>query len=576
MSPSQVLPISQMENETEQPPTQEELREKVKQRILAYNQGIISGKIVANKWIYAAAKRFESDLERSDIYFDWDEAHKLNEHFLRLSLVGEWSGKSFVLQDWQLYTYSNIMCWKWTESKTRRYKIAIVQIARGAGKSSTAAGLCLYDMFSGMGKRVHILANNYDQAEIILTTAKTMVERLDENTHDFVIHYGSITSRERECDMDALPAMEKSLDGKTLSFAVADEASEFKGRVLTKLITALGKRKESTLLITTTPGYNPENHYYEMVRTAESILTNETTDDTFFAMLFGLDKEDALEDESTWVKANPGLAYGQPDLQSLRRSWNTMKQSPMGRSEFCRYHASRMDENTGGWLEMQDWDKMVDKTIDEDFLAKRPCYGGLDLSKTGDMTAFVLAFPLDDGRVYIKGRYWFPREGLAQRELDYRIPVRTWAAENKLELSAGREIDYEQIRVAINEARQHYDLRSLGLDPWNSTYLAENLINDGIPVQKYRMSASVFSPGCQLWQNYWFGKQIVFGDDPVMRRACAEAVAKRDIVGNIRPVKPREHAIIDPLVAGIMALHVWGGKSASVYEEEEFMKNNGV
>lgn len=568
MSPPQPTQMSEQSPHSPEPPTQEELRENVKKRILSYNDGIISGKIQANKWIYAAAKRFENDLTRSDVYFDWDEAFKLVKHFESLTLVGEWSGKPFHLQDWQLYTYSNVMCWKWTESKTRRFKIAIIQIARGAGKSSTAAGLCLYDMFNGMGKRVHVLANSVEQAEIILTTAKTMVERMPEDSHDFVLHYSMIASRERDCEMTALPALEKALDGKTLSFAVADEASEFRGRTLTKLITALGKRKESTLLITTTPGYNPENHYYEMVRTAESILSGEVSDDTFYAMLYGLDKEDALEDETMWVKANPGLSYGQPDLQSLRRSWNTMRQSPMGRSEFCRYHASRMDENTGGWLDMTDWEKMVDKTIDDEFLAKRPCYGGLDLSKSCDMTALVLCFPLDDGRIYIKGRYWFPKDGLAQRELDYRMPCRTWAAEGKLELSAGREIDYEQIRVAINEARETYDLKTLGYDAWGSKYLAENLQADGVPIQTYRMSAATFAPGCQLWQNQWMGRKLVFGDDPVMRRACAEAVAKRDINGNIRPVKPREHAIIDPLVAGIIAVHVYGGKPASIYEQE--------
>ena len=184
------------------------------------------------------------------------------------------------------------------------------------------------------------------------------------------------------------------------------------------------------------------------------------------------------------------------------------------------------------------------------------------------MTAFVLAFPMEDGRIFFKGRYWFPKEGLAQRELDYRMPVRTWAKEGKLELSKGREIDYEQIRIAINEARQTYDLKVVCYDSWGSKYLAETLIQDGVPLQQYRMAIGTFAPGCQLWMNHWMGKKLVFPDDPIMRRACAEAHAKRDINGNIRPVKSREHCIIDPLVAGIMAVHSFGGKQQSMYEIE--------
>lgn len=558
---------------TDTQPTQEDLLNAIKSRVMAYNEGIISGKIPANKWIYAAAKRFERDLERTDIYLDWEEMVRLDNHFRSLSLVGEWSGKPFILQDWQLYTYGQIMCWKWSDTKLRRFKIAIVQIGRGAGKSSTAAGLCLYDLMTGMGKRIHILANNQNQADIILDTAKVMVERLAADKHDLDILYLHIVSKERDCEMNALPAVEKALDGKTPSLAVADEAAEYSRRTLTKLITALGKRKESTLLITTTPGSNPENHYYEMVKSAEAVLTGEVADDTMFAMLYGLDVADALDDESCWIKANPGLPYGQPDTASLRRAWNAMRQSPMGRAEFSRYHGSRFSEDTGGWLPMESWDGMVDKTITEDFLKGRPCYAGLDLSKSQDMTALVLAFPLDDGRVYFKGQYWFPKEGLAQRELDWRMPLRTWHKEGKLNLCPGREIDYDQIRVALNEAKRMYDLRIVCYDKWGSAFLATTLQNDGIPLQTYSMALSTLAPGCQIWLNMWLGNKLCFGDDPVMRRACAEAHAKSDMNGNIRPVKSRTYCSIDPLIAGIMALHSFGGKQISIYEQEADMIN---
>ena len=549
-----------------------ERRELIKSRIVSYNEGIISGKLVANRWLYAAAKRFETDLTRSDIYFDWNEAVDLSDHFDRLTLIGEWSGKPFTLHDWQLYAVCNIICWKLADGR-KRFKLSILQVARGAGKSTLMAGLCLYDMMTGQGKRVHVIANNQDQAEIILDTARVMVQRLDANGDMFNRRFASIDRDDIDSSMTALPALERSLDGLNPSTWIADEAAEFKGRFLTKLLTTGAKRRESTGVIISTPGSNSENHFAEIVKNCEAILSGEVEDDSTNALLFGLDKEDKIDDETTWVKANPGLAYGQPDLISIRRSWNTMKQSPMGRSEFCRYHCSRMDENMGGWLEMDNWSAMVDKTITEDFLSKRVCYGGLDLSKSGDMTAFVLAFPLEDGRVFMKGRYWFPKDGLAERELSYRMPCRTWAAEGKLELSPGREIDYGQIRQAVKEAQMQYDLRIVCYDAWGSKYLAENLIADGVPLQTYRMSIGTFAPGCQLWVNHWNGKKICFPDDPIMRRACAEAHAKRDINGNIRPVKGREFGIIDPLVAGIMALHSFGGKSASIYDTESELFN---
>jgi phage terminase large subunit-like protein len=142
-------------------------------------------------------------------------------------------------------------------------------------------------------------------------------------------------------------------------------------------------------VVITTPGSNPENHYAELVKQGEAILAGEVEDDTVLPILYGLDPSDQLDEEATWAKANPGLEHGQPDLVSLRRSWNTMKRSAMGRAEFSRYHAARMSEDTGGWLDMALWPG--GQAIDWEALRGRPAWCGLDLSKSLDMTALVVS-----------------------------------------------------------------------------------------------------------------------------------------------------------------------------------------
>jgi phage terminase large subunit-like protein len=154
------------------------------------------------------------------------------------------------------------------------------------------------------------------------------------------------------------------------------------------------------------------------------------------------------------------------------------------------------------------------------------------------------------------------------------MPVRTWAREKKLELSIGREIDYEQIRTAVIEENKQFDIKGIGFDAWGSKYLAETLVNDGVPLMTYRMAIATFGPGCQLFQNLWNGKKFIIHDDPIMRRAMSECIAKRDLHGNIRPCKARNNCIIDPLVAAIMAVHSWGGQTQSTYESDEFIQGN--
>ena len=528
-----------------------------------YAADILAGRIPAGRWIYAAAKRFQSDCERSDITMDWDSAQQAVDHFAKLSLVGEDTGRAFALYPWQQFIVGNLVGWKMPDGR-RRFRLALIQVARGNGKTTMMAGLSLWDLLQSDGRRVHVIANNEDQAEICLDTARSMARKRTDT--DLQVRMVKISRPSADCEMTALPALERSLDGLNPSLWIADEAAEFKGRFLTKLLTTGAKRRESLGVIISTPGSNPENHYAELVKQSEAILTGEIVDDTIFPMLYGIDAADSPSDEGSWGKANPGLSYSQPDVVSLRRSWNTMKRSPMGRAEFVRYHCARMDENTGGWLDMSVWPG--NKVIDWSELRGRSAYLGLDLSKSFDMSALVVAVPLEDGRVALQGHYWWPSADVAQRELDYRMPVRQWAQERKLTLTPGREIDYESIRQRLLQLREEFDIKIIGYDAWGSKYLAEQLIADGLPLMTYKMGISTFGPGCQLWQNLWAGNRLVIGDDPVMRRSCAEAHARADVNGNVRPIKSRTSSILDPLVAGIIALHVWGGKRASCYESE--------
>lgn len=538
----------------------------VKETILTYANQIATGIAPANKWIYAAVCRFNNDLERTDIYFDWDEAATLDKFFKELTLVGEYSDQSFALLPWQLFAVTNIRCWKRSADGLMKHKLSLIMIARGAGKTTMMSGLALYDLTRKKGQRTYCIANTEVQASILLNTARTMAMNCP--SLGLLVTGDAIADRAADTIFTTLPALERSLQGLSPSMFIADEAADFRGRFLSALLTAGVKRKEVCGVIISTPSGTADNHFTELVNAAHSVLDGSTEDDTSFNLLFGIDDNDELDDESCWVKANPSMPYGQPELASLRRAWNTMKTSPMGRAEFCRFHACRATENGSGLLDMSLYEEMVDRDFNEDTLLGRPCYCGLDLSKSGDMTSLILMFPLDNGKCYVKSRSWWPSENLQQRELDYRVPVRVWHKEGWLDLSQGREIDYEQIRVALNEYRKMYDIKCVAYDAWGSQMLAQTLIADGLPLQVYRQAISILGPGTALFVNHWLGRKFVLSGCPIFRSACSIVEGKKDLNGNLRPTKSRSRSVIDPVVAAIMALHSYGGVSRSNYEIE--------
>ena len=124
--------------------------------------------------------------------------------------------------------------------------------------------MCIRDR--GEGKRVHVIANNEEQAAICLDTARTMIRR--QKRTEVSVLWDRIEHKDADCIMTALPALPRALDGLNPSMWIADEMAEFKGRHLTKLLSAMGKRREVLGVIISTPSSNPENHYSEMVSTA--------------------------------------------------------------------------------------------------------------------------------------------------------------------------------------------------------------------------------------------------------------------------------------------------------------------
>ena len=494
---------------------------------------------------------------------DWDAVARIADFCAGLPLVGDYAGQPFVLHPWQLWVVAQLYGWHWTDDGRRRTKSALLQVARGNGKTTFAAALALYDFTSGAGRRVHVIANKFDQALLCVDTAREMMRGRE--TDGIKILHDRIEDQQRDGLLSALKANPHSLDGLTPSLWIGDEVAEFSDReILAKLETTAGKRRNSLGLIISTPASNPEGLFAERVAAGERILSGEEEDDSYAPILYGIDKGDDLADYAQWPKANPGLEHGQPALRDLRTMWNTKKGSAVGRAEFSRYICARTSEETGNWLDMSL--APAPTAIEWSELRGRRAWCGLDLSKTFDLSALVVAVPLDDGRVALRGHYWWPSADARQRELDYRLPVRNWAATGKLEMTPGREIDYSRILERMKQIASEFDVVSIAYDRWGAKMFAEMAVGEGLPLELYSQGISTMGPGCQLWQQLWVGQKFIVGDDPIFRNACAQAIPIRDSNGNIKVNKAKYSHVIDPLVAAIMAVHSWGGESRSCYE----------
>jgi phage terminase large subunit-like protein len=96
----------------------------------------------------------------------------------------------------------------------------------------------------------------------------------------------------------------------------------------------------------------------------------------------------------------------------------------------------------------------------------RECYGGLDLSISSDLTAFILGFPNGERCWDVFSWFWMPGERLLElQSRDGMDPhYQKWRDASYLQAPPGRTIDYEHAAHLIGELCARFDVKAIAYD----------------------------------------------------------------------------------------------------------------
>lgn len=119
-----------------------------------YAHDVVTGKIIAGKWVKLACKRHLKDLKRKDLYFDVEAAKSIVLWFKFVPITdGKQVGNATELYPWQIFLVCNLIAWKVKETGLRKYKYAYVQVARKGGKAlALDTPIMTPDGYSTMGE----------------------------------------------------------------------------------------------------------------------------------------------------------------------------------------------------------------------------------------------------------------------------------------------------------------------------------------------------------------------------------------------------------------------------------------
>lgn len=528
-----------------------------------YMSGVLDGSVPACSFVKQAVQRQLNDLRRwgaegGDYYFDEKEASRPCWFIENLTHTkGELAGRAIHLEPWQCFLLTTLFGWK-AKAGNRRFRSAYVEVSRGNGKSTLLSGIGLFCLCADHepGAEVYSFATTREQAKIVFGDAQTMARgnRALQEAYGLEVTAHALYVPATNSTFQAKSAEGSTLDGLNTHLAIIDELHAHKKRDVFDVVeTSLGKRRNSLMVSITTAGVDRTGICYEQRTLVTKILSGSLQDESYFGIIYTLDPDDDWKSDEALAKANPNWGVSvRPEV--IRALQAKAIATPSAENNFKTKHLDVWCNADVGWMDMKAWDACADESLDESDFDGEPCWLGLDLASTSDMTAKVKIFQRKiDGssHYYLFGDYWLPRTAI---ERGVNSQYQGWEYLGYLHVCEGPVTDFAEIRDSILEDCGRYSVQSVAYDPFQAVQLSKELSDDGVPMVLCKQTVANLSDPMKQFQALVLDHRLHFNGDPVLTWMVSNVVCHVDVKENIYPRKDAPENKIDGVVAGIMAL----------------------
>lgn len=516
--------------------------------------------------IKLAAKRFLEDLNRAKrkgapFWFSRDHAnHACGWIELLPHVEGTWDTPEIRLHPSHVWFVVQLFGFRKSDG-TRRFTSALFAVARKNAKSTLSAAILLYCQCceDEEGAQVISAATTGSQARIIFNVAKRMAEKMADLREAYGLECwaNAISRVETGATFKPINAKASTQDGLNPSHVGLDEIHAHKTPdLLNVLQSAAGARRNPLWLFTTTEGYANPGPWAEIRQFAAQLLEGifGQTADHFLAIFFAVDKDDADFDEKAWHKANPLMDVNPHLLAAIRKESVEAKAMPSKLAEFQIKRLNRPAAAANGFILLSKWNACAGE-VDLDALRDVPCWGGLDLASTRDLTSLRLVWRVGD-KIVTWGRRWVPESAVMQRTERGTVPYAGWVAAGLIEQTEGEVTDYAVIEQAILDVRARFNLQSLAFDRWNATEMVSRLVAAEVPLVEFIQGPKSYHPAMTELERAYIGKRLVHDGDPVLAWCAANLIARQDVNLNMAPDKRRSPDKIDDMTALLMAVGI--------------------
>lgn len=543
--------------------------------IQEYVDKIRSGEIIVSSKVKTLYYKLEDDIknpkemkiydEINDEYenhryiFDESKANRpiqFIEKFCKHSKGRKFAGKPVKLELWQKAFISAIYGFVDEETGFRKYRKALLFIARKNGKSTLAAALGLYMLTSDgeAGAECYSIATKKDQAKIVWKEAKRMVKKSPVLLKRVRPLVAELYYEKQEAVFLPLSSDSNSLDGLNAYYVSADEVQAMKDKNLIDVTyDSMSSREQALFLETSTMGTVRESVFDDEYEYAKNIIhgytdkNSEFIDETLLPVIYELDKKEEWLDEKCWIKANPGLGTIK-QIKELRDKVSKAKIKPNEQKNLLCKDFNLRETSVSSWLTYDELNN--EETFDLAKMKVKYGIGGTDLSRTTDLTAAKVIFMIPNNpKIFVMQMYWLAEELLEERIRDDKIPYDKWKERGLLRTCPGNKVHPKYVTQWFLEIRDDYGiyLPWIGYDAWSAEYWVEEMkgyFGEEAMVKVYQGKKTLSSPMQNLGADLK-SKLVVYNNNPIDKWCLSNTNVDTDRNGNIQPDKSKKRLRID-------------------------------
>lgn len=425
-----------------------------------------------------------------------------------------------------------------------------------------AAAIAAYCAFldGEYGGRIYFAAPKLEQAALCYDAFYQMIDKDPELAPMAKKRRSDIYIADSNTSAKPLAFSAKKSDGLNISLCIADENASWPGdqglKFYEVIKSSFGARRQPLLLSISTAGYINEGIYDELMKRATRVLKGDSKERRLAPFLYIIDDIEKWNDINELRKSNPNMGVS-VSVDYLLEEIAVAEGSLSKKAEFLTKYCNIKQNSSQAWLSTKAVEKCSGKPICLDDFRNTYCVGGIDLSRTTDLTACT-AIIEKDGKMHVFAKFFLPAEKLEEATARDGLPYSAYIKRGFLKLSGDNFVDYHDCFDWFKTLVEEYQIYPLqiGYDRYTAQYLVQEMEQYGFHMDDCWQGENM-TPVIREVEGRIKDGNICIGDNDLLKVHLLSSALKSNIEnGKVKLIKISATERIDGTAAMLDAFAV--------------------